>query len=147
HVHHFKRFMQSSTPSQRQEFVDDSRFHELLDEYTYKPSLHNSHLDWLLLDLFVAIQCISLIESYMKLKHGMSYDLFQGVGWKIFLWKLVMWPIGFFLGWVLPGVGFYHLAQWSAWAGIGLAIVYYGFSIWATLYWLWSKIADALGVS
>jgi hypothetical protein len=144
HVYDFKRFVQDLNPVHRDEFAEDGRFYELLDEYIRSPSLRSDHLDWLMLDLLLTMHCVGVYQAYMKLAHGFGFVLFGGVRWKMFLWKLFVRPVSFLIGWVLPAVGFYYLAQQSEWVGIGLAALYYGAAIWMLLYVIWSRIVAHL---
>lgn len=144
HVHNFKSFIQSIKPNRRDEFGEDSRFSEALDEYIHRSSLQSDHLDWLMLDLLLIVQCSSVYHAYMQLAHGAGFVLFGGVRWKMFLWKLFMRPIGFVAGWILPAVGFYYLARWSEGLGVGLAVLYYGASVGMLLYGIWLRIVAML---
>jgi hypothetical protein len=137
----FKHFFSTTKTDQRDEFVSFYGFDESVDQYIASPFLQNDYLDWLMLDTMTAQKTVALFETFMMQKHGMAYAFFGAIHWKLLLWKLIMRPLAFLFGWVLPVVGFYFIAQWSLWLGIGLAVVYYGFSLLMLARWLWYKLS------
>jgi hypothetical protein len=68
-------------------------------------------LDWLLLDALTAQKTVAILEAFMLQKHRLAYAFVGDANWKMFLWKLIMRPVGFLMGWVLPAIGFYFLVD------------------------------------
>jgi len=120
---------QAATPRKLNNFVENGRFDVFLSQYfqSHQGRLQVGYLDWLFIDLFAARKLVAVMEEWMKLRHGIAYELFEGRYWKMLVWKIVMWPLGFFIGWILPAIGFLYLAESHEILGFGLLTLYYGF--------------------
>jgi hypothetical protein len=137
--------MRKSKPSRREHFADTIELSNLATEYLANPWLHNPYLDWVLVDSIAGASTVQSLEAYMNQKHGMSYALFEGVPWKMSLWKLVMWPLAFIAAWILPAIGFYYIAiDWSASAGIGMSLLYYGLGVLGLTRWVLFRLSHLL---
>ena len=131
----------TTKPFHRENFMDLSTLGNIVTDYLAKPWLQSLFLDWLLLDAMTSGKIVGTLELYMKEKHGMAYALFDGVTWKMFLWKLVLKPLTFLLGWALPAAICYLLARWSLPVAIAVGVIWYGVNLLVLLRWLWSKLS------
>lgn len=132
--------IRTTKPSQRESFVDLSELSVLINEYLSIDWLQNEYLGWVFLDVIVSTKIISSIELYLKHINGVSYEIFSGTKWKMIIWKIITRPLTFLFGWILPAVGFYYIGQWSLPTGIGLAVIYYGYSSFLVAKWLFHRL-------
>jgi len=141
----FVTLVRTTKPPQRVEFAQHARIAESIDGYLNNSFLQNSYLDWLLLDAMTVQKALLIYEALMESKHGIGYALFGAVPWKLTLWKLIAGPCSFLLGWVVPGIVCYFVAQWSLWMGLGMAVVYYAISVFLLLRWLQFRLLSVFG--
>jgi hypothetical protein len=132
-----RRGIRGTKRSQREWFVGVT-YHQTVRDYLARPWYQTKYLDWLILDVMTCAKIVSAMEAYMGEKHGAAYFMSGGGALKMFLCKLVLWPLSFILGWVVPAVGLYFTALHVSIAlAIGLGAIWYGAGMVRLLLRLW----------
>jgi hypothetical protein len=130
-----------TAPYHREHFVEMFELGNLVTEYLATPQLHHPYLDWIMLDAMTSGSIIAALERYMNERHGIAYVRSGGTAWKMYLWKLVLWSPTFLLGWGLPAVICYFIADWSVAIAIGLGVIWYGSNLFGMAVRRWLKIS------
>lgn len=75
-------------PTERQKIVDRDYLRQLATEYLRAEYLHNSYLDWVLVDSMTLAEMLGTVEWHLSRTLGIGYALFGSNRFKIFYGKL-----------------------------------------------------------
>jgi hypothetical protein len=129
----------TTSSSQRESFIDLIEMCIVVEQYLSNAWLHNSYLDWALVDALSSATIISVTEAWRRQRDGMAYILADGVRWKIWMWKSILRPLGWFMAWGLPAVVCYFIAQRSLASAIVTGAIWYGIGLVGVILKLWSR--------
>jgi hypothetical protein len=130
---------QNTTASQRNNFIDSHSLREILFEYSFNPWLNTTYLDWVMLDAIAAGSIISVTDAYLEQRDGVAYTLADGVRWKVSLLKFILRLTAWLIGWGLPAVVCYFIAERSIPAAVVTGAIWYGLNVLGLILRVWSK--------
>jgi hypothetical protein len=131
--------IKTTSASQRESFIDSTEIRMVVERYLANAWLNNDYLDWVLVDALSSATIIATTEAWRRQRDGMAYILADGVRWKIWMWKAILRPLGWFIAWGLPAILCYFIAQRSLTSAIIIGAVWYGLGLVGVILNLWSR--------